>query len=90
MGLPPRFAGLSETGQAQLAHGLILDAEVLAALSQPHDLNDQQLQGVMGGIDPVLACLITLGITTLGSVLMHWINRHYDSKKQPELSTNPM
>ena len=112
-GVSPRFAGLSETMQAQLAqvlvlaerepaiaealvmpeqltavlppllaaHGLTLDAEVLAALSQPHDLNDQQLQEVVGGVDPVLAGLITLGITTLGGVLMHWINRHYDSKK---------
>ncbi|MBU6250931.1 MAG: hypothetical protein KGO47_07185 [Cyanobacteria bacterium REEB417] len=80
-GASPRFADLSETGQAQLAHGLTLDAEVLAALSQPHVLNDQQLLEVVGGIDPVLAGLITLGITTLGSVLMHWINRHYDSKK---------
>lgn len=109
----PRFAGLSETKQAQLAqvlvlaerepaiaealvmpeqltavlpplladHGLSLDAEVLAALTQPHELNDQQLQEVVGGVDPVLAGLITLGITTLGGVLMHWINKHYDSKK---------
>ena len=61
--------------------GLTLDAEVLDALSQPRDLDDQQLEQVVGGIDPVLAGLITLGITTLGTVLTLWINKHYESKK---------
>ena len=64
------------------AHRLILDDEVLAALSQPHDLDDQQLEGVVGGIDPVTASLITLGITSLASVATLWITTHYATKER--------
>ncbi|MBM5819937.1 MAG: hypothetical protein FJ070_07630 [Cyanobacteria bacterium K_DeepCast_150m_m2_101] len=64
------------------AHGLSLDAEALSALSQPLELDDQQLEQVVGGIDPVTAGLITLGITTLGGVLTLWIKEHYASKRQ--------
>lgn len=62
------------------AEGLALDPQAQAALQQPLDLNDDQLEGVVGGLDPVTAGLISLGITTLGAVLMHWINRHYDAR----------
>jgi hypothetical protein len=53
---------------------------VLAALSQPLDLADTQLERVVGGIDPLTASLITLGITTLGGVLTLWITKHYEAK----------
>jgi len=62
------------------AQGLTLEAEVLVALSQPLDLADAQLEQVVGGIDPLTASLITLGITTLGGVLTLWITKHYESK----------
>lgn len=63
-------------------HGLQLDAEVVSALSQPLDLADAQLEQVVGGIDPLTASLITLGITTLGGVLTLWITKHYETKER--------
>lgn len=62
------------------AHGLEYDDAVLAALSSPQELDDQQLEQITGGIDPVTVGVITLGITTLGGVLIHLIDRHYDYK----------
>jgi hypothetical protein len=64
------------------AHGLKLDSEALAALSKPLDLSDTQLEQVVGGIDPLTASLITLGITTLGGVLTLWITKHYETKER--------
>ena len=66
---------------ALASHGISVDAEALAALSQPIDLDDQQLEHVVGGLDPVTAGLISLGITTFFGSLTHWVNRHYDAKK---------
>lgn len=73
--------------QAQLpalvaAAGLTLDQEVLDALAAPVEISDEQLEQVVGGIDPVLATLITLGITTAASVAMHLINRYFDYKEK--------
>jgi hypothetical protein len=64
------------------AHALVLEPEALAALAAPLDLDDQQLEQVVGGIDPMTASLITLGITTLGGVLITWITKHYDTQKE--------
>jgi hypothetical protein len=61
-------------------HGLNLEAEALEALSRPMDLDDQQLELVVGGIDPVTATLITTGITALAGLLTLWITKHYDTK----------
>ncbi|MCX5943917.1 MAG: hypothetical protein NTZ53_01100 [Cyanobacteria bacterium] len=61
-----------------VAEGFTVEAEALAALSQPQELNDDQLEQVVGGIDPLTASLITLGITTVATVVTLWINRHYD------------
>jgi len=44
------------------------------------DLDDQQLELVVGGIDPVTATLITTGITALAGLLTLWITKHYDTK----------
>lgn len=62
------------------AEGLSLDAEALEALSKPLELDDAQLEQVVGGIDPALITLITFGITTAATVATLLINRYFDYK----------
>lgn len=61
------------------AAGITLDPEVTSLLAQPLDLDDAQLQQVVGGIDPLTASLITAGIGAIVTIATLWITRHYDT-----------
>lgn len=62
------------------AAGITLDPEVTSVLAQPLDLDDAQLDQVVGGIDPLTATLISTGIAAVVTIATLWINKHYDAK----------
>lgn len=62
------------------SEGILLDQEVACVLAQPLDLDDAQLEQVVGGIDPLTASLITAGIGAVVTIATHWISKHYETK----------
>jgi len=64
------------------AEGISLDAEALSALSAPLELDDEQLEQVVGGSTAalVIGLIGTVVVPTLATIFTLWINKHYDTK----------
>lgn len=66
-------------------HGMVADSELVAALCEPLELDDAQLDQVVGGVALTGACIAgiiaavgTAASITIVPIAITWINRHYD------------